>query len=406
MEKLITAIGNDNINKKIKKLEKYEVIGQDVQYQEALIEILEENKVDILILSELIEGENKIEELILKIKEINNNMEIIIILEKENNLLEKFLKNNGINNIFYNNELSIEIFEKEIKNINNKNIINVEEIKKVLFNNNSNKKAFINKINGESFIDKKIKDKIKDISKIKLNKLKNNKKNILISINGANNFKNSIFEVVLAFILGRKNKKILIIDFDILNKNLTTILGAEKFPDKIEEKLINKNIRELIININKNVDIISGIYFLIKYKFNFENIYKEIEIIKKEYDYVIVNSVLEGHFKLTKKIINKSNYAMFLVEDTLKEIKKSQKILNIYTNEWGIKKEKLFIVLNNHNNNYLNEKIIREIYKDYNIISKINNHNNYNLIINKNIKKLIINNEIKKDYYKLLKKIK
>ena len=78
---------------------------------------------------------------------------------------------------------------------------------------------------------------------------------------------------------------------------------------------------------------------------------------------------------------------MFLIEDSLKEIKKGQNILNIYTNEWGIKKEKLFIVLNNKNKNYLNEKVFKEIYRDYKIISKNNFNKNYNLIINNNIKK-------------------
>ena len=50
MKKIITAIGNEILNKKLKKENDFEVIIEDIQYKEGIIEYLEkENNIDILI---------------------------------------------------------------------------------------------------------------------------------------------------------------------------------------------------------------------------------------------------------------------------------------------------------------------------------------------------------------------
>ena len=65
MKKIITALGNPNLNEELKKIQEYKILGPDIQYQEGILEKLERNKdIDFLILSEIIPGEINIIELI------------------------------------------------------------------------------------------------------------------------------------------------------------------------------------------------------------------------------------------------------------------------------------------------------------------------------------------------------
>ena len=57
MKKILTAINNPKLNEELKKEKNFEVIGKDIQYREAILEILEKNKkINLLIISEKIPG--------------------------------------------------------------------------------------------------------------------------------------------------------------------------------------------------------------------------------------------------------------------------------------------------------------------------------------------------------------
>ena len=112
MKKIITALAEPQLNNELKKEKDFIVIGKDIQYQEGVIEILEtEKEVDFLIISEALPGNEKIENLIEKIKQINNEVNIVIILENKKEELEKNLYSKNVYLILYN---KIEI--KEIIN--------------------------------------------------------------------------------------------------------------------------------------------------------------------------------------------------------------------------------------------------------------------------------------------------
>ena len=121
MKKVITAINNPKLNEELKKQKNFEIIGKDILYKEAILEILEKNnQIDLIILSEKTHGEIKFEKLIEKIRRINENIKIIFILEKENNNLEKILIKNNILDIYYNNKINL---NELIKIINKEEII-------------------------------------------------------------------------------------------------------------------------------------------------------------------------------------------------------------------------------------------------------------------------------------------
>ena len=108
MNKIVTAIGNKNINLKLKQEEKIEVIGEDIQYEDGILELLEkEININFLIISEEIVNKNKIINLIEKIKIINKYIKIILILENKDEELENILFGKGIYKIIYNNQMTI-----------------------------------------------------------------------------------------------------------------------------------------------------------------------------------------------------------------------------------------------------------------------------------------------------------
>lgn len=395
MKKIITALAEPQLNNELKKEKDFIVIGKDIQYQEGVIEILEtEKEVDFLIISEALPGNEKIENLIEKIKQINNEVNIVIILENKKEELEKNLYSKNVYLILYN---KIEIKEI-IKLIKNKKEDENEKIKKEI---NDLKKIIIEQ-NSKNKQNKK--QKIKEVKEL-------NSQKEIICVLGSGGVGKSIFTVNLAKSLIYSKKKILIIDFDILNNSLHTILGVKKYSEKISKKIKENNLikdkiglKELKIKINKRIDLISGINLLFdsKYKINniqFNNLFNDV---KKFYDVIIIDTSSECFFNYTKDIIKKSNINIFIVEPNLLEIQKSKNILKIYKEEWNIDNNKINILFNKFNKNSIDINILKIIFSEYNIIGKIDINNKYNLIINKNANK--IDKNIKKEYLKIIEK--
>ena len=359
MKNIITALGNPMLNEKLNNEEEFNILTKDIQYQDGIFEILEKEKnIDFLILSEILLGENNIENLIEKIKEKNNKIKIILILENKKEELENILYIKGIKKIYYNNEVEIKeiiYFIKNEKSEEKENIKNeLENLKEILIKNNIDFKG------------NKIKDN-KNENKI----LKENVNKKIISIVGTGGVGKSIITLNLANILKENKQKILIIDFDVLNNSLHTILGVNKYPQKIKNKLQNNNliqnklkINELIIKINKKVDLISGINLIFdsKYKISSEKIKFILDELKEYYDVIIIDTSSECFFDYTKNILNYSDNILFLLEANLSEIKKANNLLKIYIKEWKIKKEKINIIINKYNENSVDDKIIKNIF--------------------------------------------
>lgn len=205
----------------------------------------------------------------------------------------------------------------------------------------------------------------------------------------------SVFTINMA--ISFKNKKILIIDLDILNNCLHTILGI---------KLLNKNkhdLKKYIIKYNKNIDLIS-ISQILKNN-EIENIKEYLNNLIKEYDYIFIDMSLECFENQNKKIMRKSYLNILLIEPNLTEIKKSQKVLEMYNKEWKIKKQFINIIFNKYNINSIKEKILKRLFEEYKIIGKINFDLDYNLLINKNYNCKNEIKKIKKEYLEIIKEL-
>lgn len=376
---IITALSNPGLHEELKKVSEFNILTKDIQYQEGIIETLNEiHKVDILIMSEMIPGELNIYEFINKIKKENKNIKIIIFLKEKKEELEIFLYSKGIYDIYYDNKININDFIKDLKGKNK-----LEKIENKIQKINNNKLFQIIRI---------------------IKKLKNkNKKNKIISILGTHGSGKSIFSINL--IKSIKNKKVLLIDFDIINNSIHTLFGVKKYPININKEKIE--IEDLIIKINNNINLICGLDLI--YKKNKKITEEEIKNIfiklNKIYDYIIVDTSSECFFDHTKFIIQNSDVSIFLVESNLIEIEKSKNLLEMYIKNWNIKKDKIKIIMNKQNKNSIYKKILKNIFLDFSIIGEIKYNENYNTLINKNFNNYYINNKIKKEFLTVIKNI-
>lgn len=403
--KILTALQDPKTNEILKEKTKHNIIETDIQYQEGILETLEKNnKIDLIIISQLLPGNIGFKDLINKIKIINNNIEIIAILEKKNNELKDFLKQKNINSIFYNNEITIDelinVIEEKDKNKKEMEINKeIKLLKEIILENNKkieqNKKE--KKINKILSILKE--EKIKIIKNSKINNIKkfknktNKTQNKIISVVGIPGVGKSIF--ISLFSKNIKHKKILIIDFDIYNKSLDLIFG---YNTKVQQE-------KAIIKINNNIDLLSKIEIFFKESYIEKNKIKNIlDSFSKKYDLIIIDNTSEYSCEHTKEILKNSDSIIFLSDANLIELNKTKKLLEKYINKWKIEKERINVVFNKININSINNKILNNLFSDFNILGKINFSNKYNLIINNNLK--ILNKKINKEYINIIKKMK
>lgn len=403
--KILTALQDPKTNEILKEKTKHNIIETDIQYQEGILETLEKNnKIDLIIISQLLPGNIGFKDLINKIKIINNNIEIIAILENKNNELKDFLKQKNINSIFYNNEITIDelinVIEEKDKNKKEMEINKeIKLLKEIILENNKkieqNKKE--KKINKILSILKE--EKIKIIKNSKINNIKkfknkiNKTQNKIISVVGIPGVGKSIF--IALFSKNIKHKKILIIDFDIYNKSLDLIFG---YNTKVQQE-------KAIIKINNNIDLLSKIEIFFKESYIEKNKIKNIlDSFSKKYDLIIIDNTSEYSCEHTKEILKNSDSIIFLSDANLIELNKTKKLLEKYINKWKIEKERINVVFNKININSINNKILNNLFSDFNILGKINFSDKYNLIINNNLK--ILNKKINKEYINIIKKMK
>lgn len=355
MKKIILAVNNKKIISKIKKDNKNEIIN-NVQYREAILEIMEENKnIDEIYIEENLPGTISIEKLIEKINIINKKINLNIFLEKENiNKINK-LKKLGIKNIYIKN--------KTKEKINKNNTIKL--------NNNI----------------------------IKNNKINNN---ILIITGNKKAGKSTIINLLIIYFL-EKNKKILIININkkiennyliIFNKNnikykINKFYKSEKNKYKIFKLFINKNIIFNFIPNERHV--------------NFE----EINYQLKNYDYIIVDvgknvdiqNILKN-VRILYKMINVLDASALGIKE-LKEIARKEQNIKRYNNN------SLHIIYNKYYFNFISPLILKNILdKPKNITTIFYETKLENLAKqiskNKNIK---LNNNLKMKIGKILNKI-
>lgn len=353
--KIVTAIANEYVNEKLKQIKKYEIVYKDIQYQDALLEIIDKNKeIDLMILSNIIPGNLSFRELINIIKYKNENIKIITILDNQDDKIIEFLIKKGINDIFINNKVSlnelINCIENKAKKVNQK--IESKNDKMFLKNN-------------------KIKEKIINKIKTKTDGKKENKVTKEIAIIGASKVGKSVFMILIS--LSFKNKKILLVSFE--NNDINIILGKKKTNN------IKKYNRKIdLLNIDKNTKI-------------------EEKTLNK-YDYVFYEI---DNIEKRKEVIKKVENIILLVESNLLGLKETSIILEKLIRKWQTEQQKIQIVFNKINIFSVKKPVLTQLFSDFKILGELKYYNYYTFFINGNCK--VMNLKVGREYKNIIKKI-
>ncbi len=377
--KIITATGIPEINERLKKETNFEVIGKDIQYQEGILEILEEKRdIEGVILSNNLIIEMEFNLLISRILEINKDIEIVVFLKEKDDKIEIFLNSNEIYKIYYLDNYEMFFLGLKNKEMSNKDIKkNIEDFKKIIYQ--------------ERTIDRSEKEPINK-EKIKENFYINN----IISFSGSYGVGKSITSILFSKYMSEKYK-VLLIDCDFINKSINTILGISKHPKNYDKD----HILSAITKYHNNFYILSSLdNFINNYEFiEYSFFISCLEKLKNEFDFIIIDTSSDLTSKINNFIYSYSSKIVFLIEPNLSEVKKANTYLEKIIKDYEIQEEKINIIFNKANKYKINERVLNEIYSEKRIIGEIDYSEKYNLIINKNIFK---DND---DYEKIFQKV-
>ena len=397
---------------------------------------------DYIILNEDLDGNISLEELVSEIKKINKNSRIIFTSNKSYdeerilNILKNSIDKKEKNNL---NSIKKENIQNENKNKNFEEISRIrKKVKPEIKEKNANKNNKYkedkeiknnewilnfkenelknNKIENKSNIYKTKSLNVKDNeiinqqeSNYKSNKIfsqktlplnnlfnfnqviRNNRKEV-ISILGPNGIGKSVFSILFAKTM--ESKKSIIIDFDILNNSLHTIMEVKNYDAKIKRKIksndliTNKNIlNKSILHTNLKIDLLPAMNIILDPNYKLSNIKMKniIDELKDIYDLIIIDTSSDTFFDYTREMINCSNKAIFISGANILEVRKSERLLDIYNKDWNIENEKINIVFNKCTKKSLDDNLLREIFNKYNILGKIQLSDYYDLVVNKNM---------------------
>ena len=389
MIKILTAILNENINYKLKEYEKINIKYDDIQYEEGLIEILEnDSNIDILILNSIF-YKNIISKNLMKLL----NKETIIILIKLKEEVYEYKENV----IQIENRNEDEMINEIINIISNKFEVEINKVSSINYLKEENEKIkneleMLKKII-EQKKEKKLFEKIKDLKKSKEIKegnidKKSIKKGNIILFTGVPKTGKTVISSVVAENLSKYNK-VLLIDVNFKEKDLITLFNKKKFNEKEDENIL--------IKINDNLDLLSDLDIVIK---DFRtDISSKLDILLNQllykYDYLIIDFNLENENFIFEYILNKADKIFILIEGDLLNLKESKKAFEKITNV--INKKKIQIIINKKKSMFIEKEVIENILNvkismliDYsNKFIKFINTNGKTCFRNRNIENLV-----------------
>ncbi|MBO5477898.1 MAG: hypothetical protein J6A15_09125 [Clostridia bacterium] len=350
--KMIIAINNPVIEQKL--IEKYKNIYEIIvlSSKEDVLDVVNLNEESLIITREDLGGKVDFLDYIITIKERNLKNKVVIIVKK----LTK--------------ELKEKLFAKEIFNIIEGNSFLFEEL--------------IENIEVPKLVIYKSKDKISKKSKV-------------IIITGTRCSGKTVLTKMLAESIAKnKDKKVLAIDLDFIYPSLDTYLQFSKNYSLVDflKDLISSNIKKM-----ENYESANLKYKNLKYILNNKSIgipndeilVAMINILKKHYDYIIVDTstLMINKIYSISKLINCQ--IIYLLEESIKSLRE-YKLDVSYIDKKALEKTK-FVLTNSKNN----KEIIKEIEKilPSKVIVKIKKYYFIELIIRKNYKVINLNRLLK-----------
>lgn len=210
-------------------------------------------------------------------------------------------------------------------------------------------------------------------------------------------FGKSTFSTFLAKNVEDKNLKTILVDFNLEESQIRTLLKIKKQPQYVDD------VQELIVNVTKNFDVLCHLdcIFPNTNEMNYWKIQEIMKQLKEEYNFIIIDTSSNLENEYTKRIFYNSDEIIFLLEPNILGVKKSKNMLEVFENDWKIANAKIKMVLNKSNMYQISDAILQELFPEIKLIGKMKYLDSYNLMINKNVNK----REISREYEKIYRKI-
>lgn len=196
-----------------------------------------------------------------------------------------------------------------------------------------------------------------------------------------------------------KDKKILIIEINSKTQDIKILKNKqnnnepENNIENIYEKIYNEKREDnKIIEIKKTLHLFSTNG---EEKSEIE-ILKQIKMWKEKYDVILID--IEKYFTSLFEEIDK---IIFLTEANILQIKKSKIYLEESIKNYKIDQDKINIVFNKVAKDTFSINILKNALKEYNLLGKVNNISNCNLLINHNMNQTYLEKHIKMQYQKI-----
>ena len=372
MKRILTALGNPTLNQELKKYSKYDVVSDDLFYQEAVLDFIKEDNLDVIVLSGLLQGQYNMLDFAKEVKKNQIASRVILIVDFITEEEKNILISKGIFDILYDNEIEImDVLEA----IDREEPINLKlQLEKELQVYKESKMLRLNGVreNAEEFIVKQEPIQITQIQK----------QEVITVFGTAGSGKSTLIAELTKTFSKKTNSKILLIDLDTLQGNLDEIIGISKIPENVEllldedkkcginyvADLVLKNrfdinvLDELVIKCG-TFDFLSGNTSL-HYCQNVlnEQCYEKLLFVAKEkYDFILIDSSSNIFLDSTKWALQNATKILFVTEPSNVCLKKTIQLLDVILNGWKIWKDKIKIVLNQTNINGVSEDVFREL---------------------------------------------
>lgn len=373
MKKILTAMGNETLNKELCRYAKFEVCEEDLFYQEAVLTEIEQNKYEAIVLSGLLQGEFEISEFVKQIRIKNSTIRIVIVTDEITSSFKRKMAELNVVDVFEDSSVSI------------------EEIVDALDREESIKEKSEG-LKQNSYITKKENSVIPVVNEIKQEYVTLQKQEVIV-VTGTSGAGKSTIAVNFARMLAKKtNAKVLLVDLDTLNGNIDEILDIHKVPQNVKivldenkkcglnyaVELINKNrfdtniLDELVIR-SGNLDVLTGNTSLhyCQNVLNKDHYSKILEAAKEKYDFIIVDTSSNIFLDSLKWAVQIATKVFFVTEANYLSMKKSTQLLNIFISTWNVWKEKIKIVVNKENLETLGVDVVEQILEEYEVIGKV-----------------------------------
>lgn len=304
-----------------------------------------------------------------KLKNLYYSKHEIFVIETKNNILNYITENEEIIIIRKNND-DIE-FKELINNIKNKNskiriIVLLKELSQNLKEFLFSKEVF-NIIEGNEFIFDDLIDLIENPKMIVYKEKQNlDSKNKVICVTGSRGVGKTITALILGKIIAsRYNKKVLVLDLDLLNPTMDTYLNMNKnysLPDYINDVINNK--LKNISNYESSDLRHNNLKYILNSKSigipNNDKLLKLIDSLKPFYDYIIIDTstlMLNKIYNLAKE---KNFNIVHVIEPGKRQIK-NFKMDTIYVEKEMLSKSIIICNKSNWINNF------KKCSKEYNM---------------------------------------